>query len=156
MGHCVSVLNPSMSAVPKAGPVIQRDDVIRILVSYGVAPTANFKDGSLRIVDYKEFKSFADLSCTFLTKYVLEGNDCDDFAYIFLGRAREYYARMKKVEGICFGYLDGDIRLKKEDPPRYHAVNWFIDEKKRFMIYDPMWNEIYEYKDHMTIWSIIA
>lgn len=156
MGQCCSANAAANTPISRLGPVLNPVEVSTVLSAAGVTANCQFKDSSYVTINLEDFVRFANIACNFGTKYKLEGNDCDDFAFIFLGRAREYYARAQSTSGVLFGYLDGDIRRKENDPTRGHAVCWFIDENKQLHIYDPMWNEIYPFEKFMTAWSVVV
>ena len=156
MGQCCSVLAATTMPLPTPGPTLNTSEISRIIGTAGVNVGCQYKDAKYVTINLADFKRFANAACVFGTKYKLEGNDCDDHAFVFLGRAREYYARTASDCGTLFGYLDGDIKMSANDPTRAHAVCWFIDESKQFYVYDPMWNNIYPFEKWMTAWSIVV
>lgn len=90
------------------------------------------------------------------TKYKSDRSDCDDFSIHLCSRFREFAYNMNGSGGPLFGIMTGDLRLKDNDPPRSHAVCFFIDSKKKVWIVDGMWNEIHEIVPSMTFWTIIV
>ena len=144
--------------IPKLGSKIDKGELVSIFKNAGIKDVEyQLFDANYTTVNYADFKKFADIACSNVNKYRLESQDCDDLGMIFLGRAREYYGRTLSDYGIGIGLLTGDLRFKKEDTMRAHAINWFIDENKKLFLYDVMWNEIYEFnKDSMTAWFWLA
>ncbi len=100
------------------------------------------------------------LSTNINTEYIIERSDCDDFSIHLCSRFREHAYNMntvgEKKGGPLFGIMTGDLRFKETDPPRYHAVCFFIDSEKKFYIVDGMYNEIVNLAPSMKVGEIIV
>ncbi len=136
--------------------MVNQVEIDKILSSNGITVGCYYTDENYNTLDRADFKRVANATCVMLNEYKIESADCDDYAMVMLGRMREHYGRAKSLTGTCFGYVHGDLRLLPGDGERLHAVNWFISEDRRLMVYDPMWNEIYPWTPSMTAWVMIV
>lgn len=100
-------------------------------------------DLKYKCISMDSFNMFRTTSCIYAQDYKPEIFDCDDYTLVFLGRVKEWYG---KNEGFSasIGFMSGDIRLKKGDPLRGHAVAFFISNKELY-IYEPQYNDVYKY-----------
>lgn len=90
--------------------------------------------------------------------YRLESFDCDDYAYVLMGREREWYGlNSPSTSGSAFGWISGDLRLHNETDWNYHAMNVFIDNNKKVWVIEPQTNEIFDPKQfsNMTVIDFI-
>lgn len=77
--------------------------------------------------------------------YRLEAFDCDDFAYVLLGREREWFGRNspQSLGGSTFGWVSGDLRFNNETEIIGHAMNIFIDNYSQVWFVEPQNYNIY-------------
>jgi len=113
------------------------------------------KSGKIYIADNfyiahkkENIERFLAVDDTHKLRYIQEKSDCDDFAFILLGRQREWFRyNMKshpKFAGSTFGVIWGDIRLSEEDEEvRNHAMNFVVTSEKEFWLIEPQNDEWY-------------
>jgi hypothetical protein len=92
-------------------------------------------------------RKFMDLTGPIDLSYRLEAFDCDDFAYVLLGREREWFGKNspQSLGGSTFGYVSGDLRLNNETEIMGHAMNIFIDNYSQIWFVEPQTYQIFHY-----------
>lgn len=151
MGQCASgVVKP-----PTIKATINGAELTQIIQASAPDAWITLFDEDYSIIDFKEFQDFAKLANLNPSKYRIDSHDCDDYAFIFLGKVREWYARNGSGGGLAMGVLTGDLKLKADDPYRGHAVVAHVSEDKKLKFYDPMWSSYEEIKPWMSIHNVI-
>lgn len=100
-------------------------------------------------------------------KYKPELYDCDDFSSTLSGNVRAWFTTLvsarksnnttEKLGGPAFGIVHGDIRSKKDPTePSPHAMNFFVDEKKRLWLVEPQTDAFFHepLPEKSKIWEI--
>lgn len=114
-------------------------------------------------------------------KYKKERFDCDDFAFVVLGREREWFGQGEdrihnptnvndpnandatanndttSAGGSTFGFVWGDIRNSETDATRRpHAINFFIDDKKELWLIEPQNDRFFKPTSNSTFWLAVV
>lgn len=123
----VSTINSQIFQLQGNDPIIVEPDGIK--VGYSLADLRKFLDDIGPI----------DVS------YRLEAFDCDDFAYVLLGKEREWFGKNspQSLGGSTFAWISGDLRLYNETEQYGHAMNLFIDNEKKVWLIEPQNYKIY-------------
>jgi hypothetical protein len=90
-------------------------------------------------------RKFLNLAGPINVPYRLEAFDCDDYAYVLLGREREWFGKNSPEDkgGSTFGYVSGDLRLNNETEVVGHAMNIFVDNYAQVWFVEPQNYNIY-------------
>jgi hypothetical protein len=78
--------------------------------------------------------------------YRLEAFDCDDYAFVMVGRERTWFGMNtpNNVTGSSFAIISGDLRLHNETEVVGHAMNLFIDNYSQVWLIEPQTREIFK------------
>ena len=123
----------------RGGPEISGREIGRIL-RHQFGDVAVFTtDETYQLVDPDEFQDFLMVDETDERIYMLERNDCDDYAQILQGKVREYeYDRGHNYSwavGMAFG-------PKKTDSSALHAYNFMITTDRSLYLVEPQSDEV--------------
>jgi hypothetical protein len=98
---------------------------------------------------------FTDLANLF--KYKKDCFDCDDFAFVVLGREREWFGQAEVDGGSTFGFVWGDIRKSETDTePNPHAINFFVDDSKELWLVEPQNDTVFKPTANSTFWLAVV
>jgi len=156
MGQCLckSTINP-----PNIKTQITGDEVREILHNYFKIPYDKIfiADRDYGLYNLSDLQKFLEWDATDRLKYVAEGFDCDDFADVLKGKERLWYGFGKRNAGSTFGTIWGDIRKASEpEKPRYHAVNYFIDDKKQVHLIEPQNDDTFTWVPGSTAYVLMG
>jgi hypothetical protein len=136
--ECQTIINTAVDVNPNSAP-------IPVLVH---PQYTNIFDDEL-----KSFQNSYDIQTN--REFRIPTYCCDENAQEFLGAAKYWYGKISKNPGgWAIGLLTGDLRLKATDPLRAHCVVCYINENKKFTIYDPTIHTYYDLQPWMVVWNI--
>ena len=101
-------------------------------IIYLTNPHVYNSDKSYKTIEKSEVEKFLKSDWTNFKFYKKETMDCDDFAFILLGKARE------RIPGGAFGWAAS----------KTHAFNFFVDSNKKFWIIEPQTDKIFTSSDN--------
>lgn len=127
-------------------------DIDRLFAKIGILTPIVYFDDFYSPINFASMRAFAE-SQKINVEYNLSSHDCDDFAFIFLGRAREAFKKSNLAPLI--GILSGDLRTEK-NILKPHAEVFFVDENKRIILYDPRTKQFQPFGQYMQAWNIIV
>jgi len=111
----------------------------------------NLFDGRYYAISLEDLKLFLTFDFSDMVKYKKEIFDCDDFAYLLLGRQRLWHAKLNLNLASTFGMVIGDIRTSEESQkPRGHAMNFIITPDKELYLVEPQTDNIYKPTSNST------
>ena len=127
-------------------------------------------DAVYTLIPYDELYNYVNhYDKTNQIKYKPELYDCDDFSSTLSGNVRAWFTSLvslrgsnssnsqQKLGGPAFGIVHGDIRSKKSpNEPSPHAMNFFVDEKKRLWLVEPQTDAFFlePLPEKSKIWEI--
>lgn len=153
MGACA--IMPRLVPPPPVGETISQIEAYNLIFAVTKCPQIILWDDNYSLMKLADLQNFSKTTNGNNNKYRLQSHDCDDFALVFCGKVRDWYGQVTTGGGPCFGLLAGDLRLKATDERRGHAVNIYIDENKKVMFFDPMWNSYDVFQPWMTADTIL-
>lgn len=138
---------------PSAGEIVEvkGGELRKILDAHlqggRVQYTTIMKDETYSLFSLESLKRFLQANRIDVIKYKKEVFDCDDFADVLMGSLKNWIIVKSGTYlrgGIPFGTILGDIRhdvnSKKYNP---HAMNIFVDNRKRVHFIEPQNDRIY-------------
>lgn len=171
MGQCLCKRDLSPPTITSQ---ITGDEVRQILHDYFKVPHDKIfiADRDYGLYNISDLQRFLEWDSTDRLKYVAEGFDCDDFADVLKGKERLWYGFGSNVmsqssieaqnfgkrnAGSTFGTIWGDIRKASEpEKPRYHAVNYFIDDKKQVHLIEPQNDDTFTWVPGSTAYVLMG
>lgn len=162
MGNCLKVKKPIIGNIiaefippPSSSTKLTNNEVFEIIQKNTKCNQIIMWDGAYSSIEMEDVKRF--LISNINQNYVSELYDCDNFSLSLCARIHEWNSKGKKSgNGLAFGILTGDLRLKESDPIRPHAVCFFIDKNKNLFLTDGMYNSVLEFEPWMTCWTVIV
>jgi hypothetical protein len=153
MGACA--IMPRLVPPPPVGETITAAAVNDLIFATTKCTQIILWDSTYSLIHLFDLQNFSMTVNGNNNPYRAESADCDDFAITFLGKVRDWYGQVTSGGGVCVGLLAGDLRLNATDPYRGHAVNIYIDENKKVMFFDPMWNSYNVFQPWMTATTVL-
>ena len=99
-----------------------------------------YGDGTYYLPTMNEIQHLLAASQSDRRKWTAERFDCDDFSYVLKGEAAIHsYDSADFRFGLCLGIVWGNFDWVNG----YHAINWFIDSRKKLYLIEPQTDAIY-------------
>lgn len=109
------------------------DDISRIILAYfGDVKTVMVNDLRYHSYTLSDFKYWIEKDKTDEAIYSTDYFDCDDFAYVFFASTRK--TLIGCPVGVCYVMNGAEA----------HALNFFIDENRKLMMYEPQTDRVFE------------
>lgn len=118
------------------------DAVVRSALAGKITSSAviRYGDGTYYLPTLSEVRQLLNKSQGDRRTWTAERFDCDDFSYVLKGEAAIHsYDGQDFRFGLCIGIIWGYFDWVNG----YHAVNWFVDNKKQLYLIEPQTDVIY-------------
>ena len=135
-----------LEAAKAAGGVIGKQSGVDIVVQQQLAgkisssAAIRYGDGTYYLPTVAEIRHLLAASQSDRRTWTAERFDCDDFSYVLKGEAAVHsYDSADFRFGLCVGIIWGNFDWVNG----YHAINWFVDSRKKLYLIEPQTDAIY-------------
>lgn len=96
-----------------------------------------FSDEYFDLISVSSMQKIVRLNRFSEMTYKKRVRDCDDYSFALMGLVR------KLLPGVCFGIVWVDVLGSNDEVLYKHAMNFFIDNNKKFYYVEPQTNNIF-------------